>query len=60
MKTDPFAFLRGAAAVMAVGLASAPATDLDVRSGGIYEIAAALSRLFADGTVRPHRRASSC
>ncbi len=34
MKTDPFAFLRGAAAVMGADLAALPATGLRVQSGG--------------------------
>jgi uncharacterized protein (DUF2252 family) len=39
MKTDPFAFLRGAAAVMASDLASAPATALRVQSCGDCHLA---------------------
>src|SRR6516164_2038173 len=34
MKTDPFAFLRGAAAIMAADLASCPATGLRVQACG--------------------------
>jgi uncharacterized protein (DUF2252 family) len=34
MATDPFAFLRGAAAIMAADLAAAPSTDLCVQSCG--------------------------
>src|SRR5215472_4371750 len=34
MKADPFAFLRGAAAVMAADLVSGPATELRVQSCG--------------------------
>ncbi len=39
MKTDPFAFLRGAAAVMAADLASSPATGLRVQSCGDCHLA---------------------
>jgi uncharacterized protein (DUF2252 family) len=39
MKADPFAFLRGAAAVMAGDLASAPATGLRVQSCGDCHLA---------------------
>jgi uncharacterized protein (DUF2252 family) len=39
MKTDPFAFLRGAAAVMAADLASAPATGLRVQACGDCHLA---------------------
>jgi uncharacterized protein (DUF2252 family) len=39
MKTDPFAFLRGAAAVMASDLASAPTTALRVQSCGDCHLA---------------------
>jgi uncharacterized protein (DUF2252 family) len=39
MKTDPFAFLRGAAAVMAADLAAKPATGLRVQSCGDCHLA---------------------
>ena len=39
MKADPFAFLCGPAAVMAGGLASAPATGLRVQSCGDCHLA---------------------
>jgi uncharacterized protein (DUF2252 family) len=39
MKTDPFAFLRGAAAVMAADLAANPTTGLRVQSGGDCHLA---------------------
>ncbi len=39
MKTDPFAFLRGAAAVMAADLGSMPATGLRVQSCGDCHLA---------------------
>ncbi len=39
MKTDPFAFLRGAAAIMAVDLAGNPATGLRVQSCGDCHLA---------------------
>jgi hypothetical protein len=39
MKTDPFAFLRGAAAIMAGDLASAPATGLRLQSCGDCHLA---------------------
>jgi uncharacterized protein (DUF2252 family) len=39
MKTDPFAFLRGAAAVMAADLAANPATGLRVQSCGDCHLA---------------------
>jgi len=39
MKADPFAFLRGAAAIMAADLASAPATGLRLQAGGDCHLA---------------------
>ena len=39
MKADPFAFLRGAAAIMAADLASAPATGLRLQSCGDCHLA---------------------
>ena len=39
MKADPFAFLRGAAAIMAGDLASGPATGLRLQTGGDCHLA---------------------
>jgi uncharacterized protein (DUF2252 family) len=39
MKADPFAFLRGAAAIMAADLAASPATGLRLQSGGDCHLA---------------------
>ena len=39
MKADPFAFLRGAAAIMAGDLASGPATGLRLQTGGHCHLA---------------------
>src|SRR6516165_9073531 len=39
MKADPFAFLRGAAAIMAADLAAGPATGLRLQSGGDCHLA---------------------
>ena len=39
MKADPFAFLRGAAAIMAADLAVSPATGLRLQSGGDCHLA---------------------
>ena len=39
MKADPFAFLRGAAAIMASDLASGPATGLRLQTGGDCHLA---------------------
>ncbi len=39
MRADPFAFLRGAAAIMAADLASAPATGLRQQAGGDCHLA---------------------
>jgi uncharacterized protein (DUF2252 family) len=50
MKTDPFAFLRGAAAVMAADLAASPTTDLRVQSCGDCHLANFGSYATPEGT----------
>jgi uncharacterized protein (DUF2252 family) len=50
MKTDQFAFLRGAAAVMAADLASGPTTDLRVQSCGDCHLANFGSYATPEGT----------
>jgi uncharacterized protein (DUF2252 family) len=50
MKTDPFAFLRGAAAVMAADLAANPATGLRVQSCGDCHLANFGSYATPEGT----------
>lgn len=50
MKTDPFAFLRGAAAVMAADLAAVPTTGLRVQSCGDCHLANFGSYAAAEGT----------
>src|SRR5262249_8371495 len=50
MKADPFAFLRGAAAIMAADLASGPTTGLRVQSCGDCHLANFCSYATPEGT----------
>src|SRR5215472_12697026 len=56
MKTDPFAFLRGAAAIMAADLATCPATGLRVQAcGDCHRLAVSVLCRIHDDAARARR-----